>query len=140
MLIVKKIVHWLLVPGSAVIIIAGTVFGSRWAVNIADNRCAPENMIGGACVESWHTGLVELAIYAGLVLCALGLTLIPAAIAPSFKRLVSIVGALLTIGSTITAYYFTRWPELIWPVAVATLVCTTSVLWVWSWRKPHATA
>ena len=58
-----KFLRWLLVPVSAVaVLVLGAAVG-RWFVTQADSRCDSANMIGGACVESWQTGLIENTIY-----------------------------------------------------------------------------
>lgn len=126
----NQIMRWFMVPVSAVLIVGGLVAAARLIINLVDALCTPENMIGGSCVEPWHTGAVEIAIYSGLILCALGLTLIPPAIAPKFKHTVSIAGAVLLFGATGVAYYLTRWPELFAPMLVAGIASAIGVYWM----------
>ncbi len=128
---VGRTIRWLLVPVVAAAVVAIVVVGGRWVVSLADARCAPENFAGGACVEPWQTGAVEAAIYTGVVLVALGLTLLPSALAPSLKRTVSIIGALLAVAPLAFIYYSTRWPEVVAPLALAAIVCVAGSGWVW---------
>ena len=134
---IKIILRWLCVPVSALILAFIAVGGSRGIVNLADTRCAAENMMGGACVEPWHTGFVELTIYFGIIFAAFTLSLIPSAIAPAFKRTVAVIAGVLPAAGLGTFYYFTQWPQLILPMIVAVTGSTLCITWVWSRSKQN---
>ena len=82
----RKVLRWLLTPLAAVSSVVGVIIAGRWTVTLADARCPSQSMIGGACVEPWHTGVVEAVIYVGLVLAAAGLVVLISLIAPALKR------------------------------------------------------
>ncbi|MGI9327552.1 MAG: hypothetical protein ACR2PZ_20205 [Pseudomonadales bacterium] len=124
------VIRWLLVPLSVALVAPATVALGQKVIGLADQRCAPEHLIGGACVESWHTGTVELVIYIGCLILAVGVTLLPASIAPAGKRLVASIGYLLLLGAFVTGYVFTRWPEFFTPAAVAAVAGALAVAWV----------
>ena len=95
-------------------------------------------MIGGACVEGWQTGLVEAAVYLGVILCTLSLTLIPSALAPALKRTVSVVGSMGCLAGLGWFYYITSWPELFLPMIISTLSAVVGLWWIWSKEKTNA--
>lgn len=127
---VGRIVRWLLVPASAVAVVALAVAGSRWAVSLIDRRCPVDRMIGGACVEPWHTGAVEGSIYVSVVVGALALALVPAMVAPGLKRTVAAAGCLLGVGAGLTLYLSTGWNELLVPLILAAAAGSLGVWWV----------
>lgn len=129
---IGRIIRWLLVPVSATAVVVLAIFGSRWAVTVIDSRCPVDRMVGGACVEPWHTSAVEAAIYAGVGLGALGLTLVPALVAPSLKRTVAVAGFLLGVGAAATLYLTTSWSVLLPPLALAAASGALGVWIMWS--------
>ncbi len=124
--------RWLLVPVSAVAI-AGLGFATgRWIVSAAGHRCAPEFHAGGACVESWHTGLIETVVYAGLIVTVPALIIVPVLIAPALRRTLAIIVASILLGSLFTFYRVTGWAELLAPLIVAALCAAVTLWWIWS--------
>ena len=138
MSLARNITRWLLVPVAAAAVVIGAIVGGRWAVDLADARCAAENVIGGACVEPWQTAMVESAIYVGAIIVSLGLTLIPSAIAPKFQRTVAIIGAALPVAAIGLVYNATQWSDLLTLLVVVTLTCVIGIQWVWSRRTKNA--
>lgn len=138
MAIIKILARWLLVIVCTAIIAVAIIQGSRYGVILADGFCSEQNMIGGACVETWHTGLVETAIYIGLVLCTACLVIVPSAIAPAIKRPVAIVGGILCPAGLGAFYYLTSWPELFLPMLISILTAVFALLWVWPRRSTNA--
>lgn len=133
-----KFLRWLLVPVAAVAVLLLGAAAGRWSVSQADSRCDSANMIGGACVESWQTGLIENIIFVAVVIVVLGITLISAAIAPSYKRAVALLGALLVPGLLGLVYYQFGWADFLLPLIVAIVAGAGSFFWVWSRSKKHA--
>ena len=125
------ILRWLLVPVCMGAVAAATFLGGRWVVARADARCAPENLIGGACVEPWQTGTIELVIYVAVIVMALGLTLLPAALAPALKRSVAVLGALLALVPMGFIYYVFGWAEVFPPMLLAALAGLCGIAGVW---------
>ncbi len=130
----SRIVRWLLVPVSAAAVVALAIAGSRWAVSLADRHCPIDRMVGGACVEPWHTGVVEAAIYVAIAAGALGLALLPAMVAPNLKRTVAVAGCLLAVGAVLTLYLSTSWRVLLLPLLLAAAGSGLGVWWIWSRR------
>lgn len=138
MRILRLLVRWLLVPGSAAAVLVALVAGGRWAVGQADLRCPADLMVGGACVASWHTSVVEAAIYVCVVLAGIGVVLIPALIAPKLERTVAVLGFLLVVGTAAAAFQMTGWAELVGPLVAVAIAGAAGLGWVWSrGRQTH---
>ena len=90
--------RWLLVPVSAALVVAVVIYAGIFAVDIADQNCAADSFAASSCVASWHTTALETIIYAGVVLTAIGLVLVPSLIAPKLKVTVAVMGFLLAVG------------------------------------------
>lgn len=135
-------IRWLLVPVAAAAMVAGAVIAARWAVSMADGRCPPASMVGGSCVEPWHTTVVELAFYAATVLAAAGVVILPAIVAPRLKRSVAVTAFVLAVGSAIAvhvaAYRGLGWSELLTPVIVVAAIGAAAVWWVCARRSANA--
>jgi hypothetical protein len=129
---IGKGIRWLLVPLSAAAVVVAGIVGARWAVSIVDRRCPVESMVGGACVEPWHTTAVEASIYTAIVLAVLGLVILPSLIAPQLKRTVAVVAFLGAIAAAGAAYFMTAWAEMLLPLVVTVLSGGIGILWVWS--------
>lgn len=138
MRILGKVLRWLLVPVTAVAVVAAVVAAGRWGVALADRRCPVESMVGGACVEPWHTSIVEAAIYIGAVAAAAGLVVLPAMVAPHFKRAVGAFGLAALLGGSGYAYSVTGWVQLLWPCVVALPAGALALWWVWSRTRQSA--
>lgn len=133
-----KVLRWLLTPVAAALWVGGIVVAGRWVVSLADARCASGNMVGGACVEPWHTGVVEGVIYVGLILGAAGLVTLPALIAPALKRSMATLGFLLGAGLVGTLYFMTRWSDFQMPLLVVLVSGGISVWWMWTRGERNA--
>ena len=129
---VMVILRWLLVPVCMGAVAAAAFFGGRWVVSRADARCAPENLIGGACVEPWQTGTIEMVIYGAVVLMGVGLTLLPAALAPALKRSVAVLGGVLALVPLGFIYAVFGWAEVFAPMLVTALAGLAGIGWVWT--------
>lgn len=136
--VLARALRWLLVPISAAAVVAGTIIAGRWAVAIAAGRCAPQNMVGGACVEPWHTSVVETVVYTGVVLAAAGIVVLPAAIAPEFKRTTGAVTFVLGVGGLLAVHVAASnlmgWSELMLPLLLAAATGAAALWWAFSWR------
>lgn len=131
MSVIRTGVRWLLVPVSAAAVLAICIVAARWAVAVADRRCPVESMVAGSCVEPWHTTVVEIVIYVGCALAALGIVVLPAVLAPQFDRA---VGVLALIGVVILAgsgYFLLGWADLLLPLLIAGTAGGTALVWVW---------
>lgn len=128
------VIRWLLVPVSAVAVIAAGMLGARAAVAIADRRCPMESMVGGSCVEPWHTSVVETTIYVAAAVCMAGLVILPALIAPQLQRTVAVLLFLAAVGCIAAAFVLTGWPDLLRPLLVAVPVGALALWWIWSRR------
>jgi hypothetical protein len=134
--ILGPLLRWLLVPVGAVLVVAGVAVAARWAVTVADGQCPADSMVAGACVEPWHTGVVEASVYAAVVLAALGLVAVPTLIAPALKRTVAVLGFLLASTVVVAGYYLTGWADLLGPLAVTIVSAGLALAWVWIRRRP----
>jgi hypothetical protein len=130
------VLRWLLVPVAAAGVVAAVIAGARWAVSLADRRCPVSSMVGGACVEPWHTSAVEAAIYAAVGLATLGIVVLPALIAPQLKRSVAVVGFAAVLAMAAAVRFRFGWSGLLIPSLIA-LACGTVAL-IWTWRHSHA--
>lgn len=89
------ILRWLALPLSLVAVPAAGVLLAFGLVALADGRCV--DMVGGACVEPWHTTAVEWAIAASVAAVLLLMPVAAGRIAPLGKRPVTIVAAVLGV-------------------------------------------
>ncbi|NBC23796.1 MAG: hypothetical protein GVY21_10005 [Gammaproteobacteria bacterium] len=139
MSLLGKVVRWLLVPVAAAAIIVLTIMAGRGVVDLIDGRCPPQSMIGGACVEPWHTGAVEAVIYGATGLGVLALVIVPALVAPSLQRSVASAGALLGTGAVGAFYLLTTWAVVLPLLAVAVAAAALGLWWAWRRSNVHAT-
>jgi len=133
-----RVVRWLLVPVSAVVVVGLAIAGGRGTVTLIDGRCPPQSMVGGACVEPWHTGAVEAVIYTATGIGVLALAIVPALIAPSLKRSVAAAGALLGVGAVAAFYAVTTWPVVLPLLALAATAGGLGLWWTWRRSASHA--
>ncbi len=138
--------RWLLVPVSAALVVAIVIYGGLFAVDIADQNCAADSFAGSSCVASWHTTALETIIYAGVILAAMGLVMVPSLIAPKLKITVSAIGFLLATGPfVVVAILSASLPvpiivpsDLAAPLIVAIATGGLSLFWVRSRTKRMA--
>ena len=109
------------------IVIAAFLFG-QWLVVQSTSDCGAANMIAGSCVETWHTQSVETSIYTAVILGAIGLSLVPAWIAPALKRSFAVFILVLFAGFALTAYVMLGWADLAMPLFVGILVMIVGTL------------
>jgi len=133
-----KIVRWLLVPVAATAVVAVAIVAGRGAVDLIDGRCPPQSMIGGACVEPWHTGAVEAVIYGATGLGVLALVIVPAAVAPGLKRSIAGAGALVGTGAVGALYLLTTWPVVLPLLALAGAAAALGLWCTWRRSTVHA--
>jgi hypothetical protein len=130
--VIGKGIRWLLVPVSAAAVVVACILAARWAVSMVDGRCPTGSMVGGACVEPWHTSAVEASIYTAIVLAVLGFVILPSLIAPQLKRTVAVVaflGATAVVGA---AYFMTAWADMLLPLVVTVMSGGIGILLIWS--------
>lgn len=123
-------VRWLLVPVVLVAMPVVAAMVGRLAVGIADAQCPTAHMVGGACVAPWHTGIVEMSIYAAVALGATSMVAVPALVAPSYHRTVALIGLTLAVGLTATAYLQTSWPDLLPPLGITAAIGGVTLAWI----------
>jgi hypothetical protein len=133
---IARIIRWLLLPVSAVAMIAGAVFGARWAVALVDRRCPADSLVGGACVAPWHTSAVEASMYVAIALAALGVVVLSGLIAPRLKRTVPTIAFAAVVGTMAAPWALTNWDGLLLPLAIATASGGIGLWWVWPGRAP----
>lgn len=130
----STLLRWLAIPA----VIAGVVTGcfaiARWATTQIDARC--EAMVGGACVEGWHTGAVEGVIYLAVVVGVALIVLLSSWIAPAGRRAVALVAGLIAIAPGMAGYLMTRWGDLVAPILVSLAIAALCIAWVWLRHRP----
>ncbi|MFK7913296.1 MAG: hypothetical protein AB8B93_05235 [Pseudomonadales bacterium] len=127
-----QLLRWLATPIAAVALMLGCAIAARAVVAAADSRCAQQDMVGGTCIAPWHTDLVETTIYVAIIVAALTVAVIPALIAPRFRRGISIIGWLLTSGTVAAAFIATGWQDLRLPLAATVIAGALGVLYIWN--------
>ena len=123
-----KSVRWLLALASIAGIVVGAFYFGQWLVVQFDGSCGEGNVIGGSCVETWHTRAVEIGIYAAVVLGAIGLSIIPAWIAPTLKRSLAVLILVLFSVALLAPYIMLGWADLVLPSLVGILVMIVGTL------------
>ena len=136
--VLVKTLRWLLLPLLLAALLWGAVGAGQRYVDNAAQRCA--HAVGGACVEGWHTTVIERVIYTGVVVTPLALTLLAGWVAPNLKRLAAGIAALLCAGLLLVGFLMTSWPELLPPAAVAGVAGLCGFLLVWYWQRPTSKA
>ncbi len=110
---------------------------SQLIVGYADARCAPESRIGGACVAAWHTDWVAGAVYAGVAVAALLVSVSVFLLVPRFKAPATVVALLLGVAAPVALYVATGWADLLPPLGFA-LALGLAFLMFLSRRRTHA--
>lgn len=126
--VLASLLRWLLVPVVVVAVAAITAAGGRWVVMASARHCSPGYQAGGACVEPWHTGVIEASIYGGLLVAVPAAVMLSALTAPALKRSIAVSVLLTVLGVLLYLYRVTGWAQLLMPVAVAA-VCGVGALW-----------
>ena len=126
---ITKILRWLGIPVLMAGLGAAGFLTARWAVTQADANCA--DMVGGACVEGWHTDAVEWSIYIGVVLTVLLMTVFCAWLAPAGKRVVAILVGALACVPFVAGYVMTGWADLVFPIGLALAAAIVGIVWIW---------
>src|SRR5262245_14732271 len=95
------------------------------ASDIAFAQCAPHFVVSGDCKAPWYRQFDELLMFAGAVLAAFLLVLVPALVARNHRRgvasVIFVVGAIVSVALGL-AGYFSAWPAPIVAGIVALLV------------------
>jgi len=108
-----------------------------WIVVFASGFCA--DMVGGACVDAWHTSAMEWTIY---ILVVTGLILIPvlaAWVAPAGRRWVAGVCGLVSTLPFLALYFSTGLFELTLPAVLAVVAAVVGIGLVWrTSANPHS--
>ena len=133
-----KILRWLSIPllmGGLIVI--AVITGER-IVSYLDDRCAPANMTGGACVESWHSGAIEWVIYVGVFIAAFLLVFLPAWIAPAGKRIVAALAAVLVTAAPTSVWLGLGWTDFMLPSLIALVSSGLGGWWVWRREAVYA--
>jgi hypothetical protein len=123
--------RWLLVIVTPFIATAVILLVARMAVTISNGQCAADSLAGGLCVEAWHTTAMDSIILIAIAAFVVAVVILPAMLAPSFKRVVAIVGFLIAVTPVSAIYLATRWPDLLFPAVLGLVVAIASVSWVW---------
>ena len=126
-----KVLRWLLVPLSVVGILLAVVLAGRVVLGIADGFCEEAHRAGGICVEAWHTSVMDALAYGGVFATAFLLATVPALIAPTLRRTVASIGALLLPALALVAWSSTNWPDLLAPFLLALAAALVGLAIIW---------
>ncbi|MFT5209920.1 MAG: hypothetical protein ACI9CE_001643 [Flavobacterium sp.] len=125
--------RWLFALTSPVLLTALALLLARTASITSNSRCADINLISNLCVESWHTNALDAIIYLTMLILGAGFVLLPAIIAPRFKKIVAVIGFILVLMLPAYSYYRVGWGDLVLPLILTLVAAGTSVLLVW-WK------
>lgn len=124
-----SILRWLAVPIVVAAVIALSTALASWAVTVADQSCT--SMVGGTCVESWHSDAVEWAVYLGIILATLAIPLLTAWIAPTYKKAAALLMGLLGAAPLLAGYLMTSWQDLLLPSLLGIGFALLGIYVVW---------
>lgn len=124
-----SILRWLAVPIVVAAVIALSTALASWAVTVADQSCT--SMVGGTCVESWHSDAVEWAVYLGIILATLSIPLLSAWIAPTYKKATALIMGLLGAAPLLAGYFMTSWQDLLLPSVLGIGFALLGIYLVW---------
>ncbi len=131
MSVVISILRWLGVPLAFAAVMGICILLATWAVNVADGNC--ENMVGGACVEGWHTTVVEWATYIGIVVAFIMAPILSSKVAPTLERSTAVGVGILGNGPLWFGYIASGWGDLLLP---ACLAAGSAIIGIWLvWRR-----
>ena len=133
-----KILRWLSIPLLMVGLIVIAAFAGAQIIGALDTRCAPANMTGGACVESWHSGAIEWVIYVAVFIAAFLLVFLPAWIAPAGKRIVAVLAAVLVTAAPTSVWLGLGWTDFMLPSLIALVSSGLGGWWVWRREAVYA--
>ena len=126
---VIPILRWLSVPIVFAAVMGICILLATWAVSMADGSC--ENMVGGACVEGWHTTFVEWSTYLGIVLAFLAAPILTSKVAPALKRTTAIGAGILGNAPIWFGYIASGWGDLLLPACLAAISAIIGIWLVW---------
>lgn len=126
----EQILRWLAIPLLMGTLILVAAFTGERIVSALDARCSPVNMTGGACVESWHSGAIEWVIYVVLFISAFLLVFLPAWVAPSGKRVVAVLAAVLVTAAPTSLWLGLGWSDFMPPSLIVLVSSILGVFWV----------
>lgn len=128
----RSILRWLAVPIVVAAVIALSIALASWAVTVADQSCT--SMVGGTCVESWHSDAVEWAVYIAIVLAVLAIPLLSAWLAPAYKKATALIMGLLGATPLLLGYFMTNWQDLLLPSLLGISSALLGIYLVWRRR------
>jgi len=123
--------RWLLVVFAPAAVAILTLLFATLLYQLSNTLCDPVFLVAGKCVEPWHTTAVETIIHSAIILIVIGIILLPAAIAPRFKKTIALVGYTLATLIFAAAYFTSGWSDLLSPLLLTLLTGGTCALWVW---------
>jgi len=125
--------RWIFALISPALVTALVLLLARAASITSNESCADINLISNLCVESWHTNVLDAIVYLTMLSLGVGFVLLPAIIAPRFKKIVAVFGFILVLILPIYSYYRVGWGDLVLPLILTLVAAGTSVLLVW-WK------
>lgn len=108
---VKFIVRWFSVPLVFVVVVAAGGFAGEGVVRLLDGRCAPDALVGGACVAPWHTTGIEWVVYVGLFVTVLAAVILPAQIAPAGRIVTAVLCAMVVAAIPLSIWIGAGWND-----------------------------
>jgi hypothetical protein len=127
--------RWLLAPIAAAAVWCGVIACGLLASNLLDWLCPPELVVSGACTAPWHPPAFEALVLCCVALLALGVVLVPAAVAPRGGLGVAI--AAYAWGAVYAGYVASRGG--MWDLVAASAISGSLALgWAWSHGRPVA--
>ncbi len=123
--------RWGFAAVSPALIAVAVYFGASIAFNGSNNQCDTVFLVAGKCTEPWHTTAVDFIIYLSVAFVVTGLVLVPALIAPRFKKVISILGLLISLFITGGAFIASGWPDLLTLIYVTLFIGLCGVCFVW---------
>jgi hypothetical protein len=127
------ILRWFFTLISPALLTALVLLLARTASITSNSRCADINLVSNLCVESWHTNVLDTIVYLTVLSLGFGFVLLPAIIAPQFKKIVAVLGFVLVLSLPTYSYYVAGWSDLMLPLVLILVAAGTSVLLVW-WK------
>ena len=87
------ILRWLSVPAVFVAVMGICILLATSVVAATEGGC--ENIVGGTCVEGWHTTVVEWSTYVGIAVAFLTAPFLTSKVAPALKRTTAVSAGVL---------------------------------------------
>jgi len=131
----KKLLRWLSVLILPLLATGTVIICAVIATRFSHRGCNPDFLVANLCVESGHTDIMNIIVFASVALITMAFVILPGFIAPRFHRWFAATGYALLAGLALFIQNRTGWPDLTPPLILLLGTGLVSFLIVWFSRR-----